>query len=112
MSDPEVQHLTQMVREMKGEMKSEMSELKASMTKLADAMVSIAKLEVTQSQHSDAFNRVFDSLRHHESTSEARLRALEEAAPVSKLIQGWVLAWIAGLVGLVGGAVAMKVLGI
>ena len=112
MSDPEVTHLTEMVREMKTEMRSELAELRASMAKLADAMVSIARIEVTQAQHADAFNRVFAALHAHESDAEKRLRALEESAPVGKLVQGWVLAWIAGVVGLVGGAVAMKVLGI
>ena len=50
---------------------------------------------------------------HDQATAEIeRIKKLEESAPVAKLVNGWVLAWIAGVVGLVGGAVAMKVLGI
>ena len=111
MSEAEVTHLTEIVREMKAEMREELSELRASMAKLADAMVSIARIEVTQAQHAEAFNRVFNALHAHESDAEKRLRALEEAAPVGKLVNGWVLAWVAGIVGLVGGAVVMKILG-
>lgn len=112
MSDSEVTHLTEMVREMKQEMRTELAELRASMAKLADSMVSIARIEVTQAQHADAFNRVFAALHAHEVDSEKRLRTLEEAAPVGKLVNGWVLSLVSGIVGLVGGAIAMKLLGI
>jgi hypothetical protein len=112
MSDSEVTHLTEMVKEMKQEMRAELSELRASMAKLADAMVSIARIEVTQAQHAEAFNRVFGALHAHEADSEKRLRTLEEAAPVGKLVNGWALSLVAGIVGLVGGAIAMKLLGI
>ena len=100
------------IKDMRTEVKAENRELRTSMAKLADAMVSIARIEVTQAQHADAFNKVFASLREHENESEKRFKVLEEAAPISKLISGWVLAWVAGAVGLVGGAVSMKILGI
>lgn len=111
------------LKEMRREVRSEMSELRASMTRLADAMVSIAKIEVVQSQHAEAFGRVFraleeykkgadERLREHEEEAAKRIGRLEEQAPVSKLVSGWVLAWVVGAVGLLGGVAAAKVLGI
>ena len=100
------------IKDMRAEVKAENAELRASMAKLAEAMVSIARIEVTQAQHAEAFNKVFTSLRDHESASEKRLRVLDEAAPISNIVSGWFLGWVVGIIGLVGCAIAMKILGI
>jgi len=96
-----------------------MVNIEATMGKLADAMVQVARLEVKMAGTSESVNRAFDSiekmsdsLNTHSQIMDERIKRLEESAPISKLISGWVLAWVAGVVGLVGGAVAMKVLGL
>ena len=96
---------------------SEVVAMKTSMEKLADAMVQIARLEVTQATHSQAIERVFEGLNklnsrleHHEMVSDNRIKGIEQTQPVQKLVSGWVLAWVAGVIGLVGGAVAVKIL--
>ncbi len=96
-----------------------MANIEATMGKLADAMVQVARLEVKMAGTGESVNRAFDSIEKmsdaltaHSQIMDERIKQLEESAPISKLISGWVLAWVAGAVGLVGGAVAMKVLGL
>ena len=93
--------------------------MESSLSKLAEAMVSIARLEVRLAGNGDAVNRAFESieklsteLERHSFVMDERIKKLEETAPINKLISGWVLAWIAGAVGIVGGAVASKVVGL
>jgi len=96
-----------------------MANIEATMSKLADAMVQVARLEVKMAGTGESVNRAFDSiekmsnaLNSYSEIMDERIKKLEESAPISKLISGWVLAWVAGVVGLVGGAVAMKILGL
>ena len=84
-----------------------------------EAMVSIARLEVRLANNGDAVSRAFESidkisgeLGKHSMQMDERIKRIEETAPINKLISGWVLAWVAGAVGLVGGAVVAKVLGL
>jgi chromosome segregation ATPase len=100
-------------------MSQRMGSIENTMNKLADAMVQVARLEVQMAGTGQSLNRAFDSIEKmseslstHSHIMDERIKKLEESAPVAKLVNGWVLAWIAGVVGLVGGAVAMKVLGI
>ncbi|NWG76622.1 MAG: hypothetical protein HXY24_18805 [Rubrivivax sp.] len=102
-----------------GNIEKGLNRLEAAVQKLTEAMVQVARLEVQLAHNGEAVQRAFDAIAamsermsHHEQTADSRLKALEEAAPVQKLVSGWILAWIAGAVGLVGGAVAMKVFGL
>lgn len=92
--------------------------MESNMTRLADAMVQLARLEVQFANNSEAVKRAFDAIEklhtlmsQHIESADERMRLIEEAQPVQKLVSNWVLAWIAGVVGLLGGAVAAKVLG-
>lgn len=87
-----------------------LTRLEASVEKLTDAMVQLARLDVQLANNGEAVKRAFDSieklaehLENHEEASDKRLRALEEAAPVNKLVTGWVFSWLAGVGGLAGG---------
>ena len=95
-----------------------MSTMESTLAKVSDALVSIARIEERMQSNSEALSRAFlavqtltEALHRHESSSDERMRKLEEVAPVHKLVSDWVLAWIAAAVGLLCGAVAMKVLG-
>ena len=97
---------------------SSLTRLEESVAKLAEAMVQVARLEVSLAHNGSAIERAFASIEKisqhldkHAEVSDARFKALEEAQPVQKLVSGWVLAWIAGAVGLLCGAAAMKILG-
>ena len=96
-----------------------MTPIEQNLSRLADAMVSIARLEVRLANNGDAVSRAFESidkisgeLGKHSMQMDERIKRIEETAPINKLISGWVLAWVAGAVGLVGGAVVAKVLGL
>lgn len=95
-----------------------MSTMESTLAKVSDALVSIARIEERMQANSEALSRAFESvhklteaLHRHEASSDERMRKLEEVAPVHKLVSGWVLAWIAGAVGLLGGIVIHKILG-
>lgn len=94
-----------------------MTGIEAAIVKVADAMERIARLEERLAAHNDAMRRAFDAIdrnsqdmTEHFRAADERMKALENAQPVQKLVTGWVLAWIAGAVGLLGGAVAAVVL--
>lgn len=107
---------------------SGLGRLESAVARLADAMVQLARLEVSMTHNGDAITRAFSAIeklastveqyeresrlrmKEHEEKADERLKKLEEAQPVQKLVSGWVLAWIAGAVGLLGGAVATAVL--
>lgn len=84
--------------------------IETTMDKLADAVVQIARLEVAMANNSEAVRRSFDAIEKlnlhlddHSRIADERIRKLEEAAPVNKLVSGWVLSWLAGAGGLAGG---------
>lgn len=100
------------------QIESGLTRTEAALAKLTEAMVQVARLEVALTHNGQAIERAFGSieklagkLERHIDDADTRLRHLEEAQPVQKLVSGWVLAWIAGAVGLLCGAVATKVLG-
>ncbi len=91
--------------------------MELTLAKVSDALVSIARIEERIQANNEALSRAFeanqklaDALAKHEYLTDERIRKLEEVAPVHKLVSGWVLAWIAGAVGLLSGIVASKVL--
>ena len=95
-----------------------MSTMELTLAKVSDALVSIARIEERMQANSEALSRAFsavqsltEALHKHETVVDERMRKLEEVAPVHKLVSGWVLAWIAGAVGLLGGIVIHKILG-
>ena len=111
MADPEV-----LAAKIDG-MADRMVNIENTMGRLAEAMVQIARLESNMSNTGESIKRAFESIsalasaiEHNTTALDARIRPLEDNAPVSKLVNGWVLAWIAGVVGLIGGAVATKIL--
>lgn len=78
------------------------SEIKGAMSKVADALERLARLEERQSTVTCAIDRAFGAI----SKIEGRVSELERAQPVQKLTTGWVTSgvWAAG------GMLAMLVL--
>ena len=94
---------------------SGMTRTENALAKLAEAMVQVARLEVALTHNGEAVERAFTAiekltgrLEKHMDLSDARLKLLEDQAPVSKLVNGWVFAWITGLAGLIGGIAFSK----
>lgn len=86
--------------------------------RLAEAMVQVARLEVALTHNGEDVERAFtaiekltERLEKHSEVSDERIKRLEDQAPISKLINGWVFAWIAGVVGLLGGVAFSKLFG-
>ena len=92
--------------------REDVREIRAAMSKMADAVVRLAVLEERHTVVSGALDRAFsaisklaDRIRDLEQAVpeklEARVRDLEQAQPVQKLTSGW----ITGAVGFCGGLV-------
>jgi len=86
--------------------------------RLAEAMVQVARLEVALTHNGEDVERAFtaiekltERLEKHSEVSDERIKRLEDQAPISKLINGWVFAWIAGVFGLLGGVAFSKLFG-
>jgi len=95
-----------------------MTTMETTLAKVGDALVSIARIEERMQASSEAVNRAFEAVRRvsdemarHENATDDRLRALEEAAPVNRLVSNWVLTWVVGAVALLGGVIVGKVVG-
>ena len=97
--------------------REDVREIRAAMSKMADAVVRLAVLEERHTVVSGALDRAFgaisklsDRVRDLEQAIperlEARVRDLEQAQPVQKLASGWVT----GAVGFGGGLVATVLL--
>ncbi len=97
--------------------REDVREIRAAMSKMADAVVRLAVLEERHAVVSSALDRAFsaisklsDRVRDLEQAIperlEARVRDLEQAQPVQRLTSGWVT----GAVGFGGGLVATMVL--
>lgn len=78
-------------------MREDVSEIKGAVSKVADALERLARLEERHSTVAGALERAFGAI----SKIEARLRELEQAAPVQKLTSGWVTNGVWGIVGMV-----------
>lgn len=91
------------------------SRIENALERLTEAVVQVARLEVALTHNGEAINRAFGTidklsakLDAHTEISDGRFKSLEENAPVSKLVNGWVFAWISGAIGILCGLVVAK----
>lgn len=82
--------------------REDVTEIKGAVSKVADALERLARLEERHSTVAGALERAFSAI----AKAEARLRDIEQAQPVNRLASGWVMngAYAAG------GMLAMLVL--
>lgn len=90
-----------------------------ALARLAEAVVQVARLEVALTHNGEAVERAFgaieklaDRLERHMEGADVRFKKLEDQAPISKLVNGWVFTWISGVVGLFAGVVAARIFGL
>jgi hypothetical protein len=76
------------------EMRSDISDVKRELAKVAEALVLLARLEERHAFMSAAMERSFSAVKK----IEERLSVLELAQPVQRLASGWVvnIVWCAG----------------
>lgn len=93
-------------------------DIEAMLSKVADAMVTIARIEERMQANNAGLSRAFDEierlaglLEKHIQACDARLKPLEEAQPMNKLVSGWVLAVVTGAAVLLSSVITAKVLG-
>lgn len=66
--------------------REDISEMRGTIAKVADAVTELARIEVRQSEHNDAIKRAFGEI----SDVRKRVEVLEVAQPVAKQTQGLV----------------------
>lgn len=85
-------------------MREDVSEIKGAVSKVADALERLARLEERHSTVASALERAFGAI----FKIEARLRELEQAAPVQKLTSGWVTNGVWAAAGMVAMLILKK----
>jgi|GEM_PF-6319213 len=93
-------------------LQDKVSKMEKAIERLADAMVQIARMEVLVSNQSEDITRAFSEIHElgqrldkHFVAADDRLRALEDANSVHKLVSGWVVTGVSSLLAALGGAV-------
>jgi len=93
------------------------SRMETAVARLADAMVQIARIEVTMTFNSEAIARAFtaiekltDAVESAREANDKRIKALEEAAPINSMASRWVFGTVTAGAGAVGGALLVLVL--
>ena len=74
-------------------------EIKTAVKGIDASLQTLARLELHHSETRESISRAFTEIEDHET----RLRTLEGDAPTMRIIRGWVLAGVVGLLGLLGG---------
>lgn len=72
--------------------------IKAEMQRIAAGMERIARLEERHATHNDALTRAFTRVEQ----IEQRLVKLEVEVPITRMVRGWVISGVIGVVGLLG----------
>lgn len=88
-------------------MQSDISEIKATMRDVADALIKQARLEERHTTIAEGLGRAFAAIK----SIELRVLNLERAAPVQKMTSGWVIDSMKFVLGLVIGALLIKFMG-
>lgn len=83
---------------------SDMSEMKAVLNKLSDALTKLALIEQTQSQTAGSLERAFKTLEK----IETRVVALELAQPKNDFASTWIDRIITGTIGFAVAIIAAK----
>lgn len=77
---------------------SDISEIKIAVNRLAGDMERVIRLEERHATHSEALTRAFTRVE----TIEIRLAKLEAEVPITRMVRGWVISGVVGVVGLLG----------
>lgn len=77
---------------------ADLSEMKAELRTVASGMERVIRLEEGRTQHAEALGRAFGILNEHEK----RIIAIENEMPMTKMVRGWVIAGVIGIVSLLG----------
>lgn len=85
-------------------LQSDMSEMKAVLNKLSDALTKLALIEQTQSQTAGSLERAFNTLEK----IEMRVAALEQVQPRNDFASTWMDRILTGIVGFAAAVIAAK----
>lgn len=77
------------------------NEIKQAVKSIDASLQVLSRLEQRHSETRDGLERAFNEIADHET----RVRVIETEMPTTKLIRGWVIASVVGVVGLLGAAV-------
>lgn len=76
-------------------------EVKNAVKSIDQSLRTLASLEVKHEETRNGLNRAFGSISDHET----RMRTIETEMPTLKLVRGWVIAGVLGIMGILGLAI-------
>lgn len=93
-------------------LESTVNEIREAVKSIDRSMQTFARLEVHHSETRDALGRAFAEIeelkkeqREYLKDHETRIRMIEQEMPTTKLVRGWIIAGVIGLVAIVGMAI-------
>lgn len=81
-------------------------EVKNAVKSIDQSLRTLAALEVKHEETRSGLNRAFVSIGDHET----RMRTMETEMPTLKMVRGWVIAGVLGIMGILGVAILHMVL--
>lgn len=81
-------------------------EVKNAVKSIDQSLRTLASLEVKHEETRNGLNRAFTEIGDHET----RMRTMENEMPTLKLVRGWVIAGVVGIMGILGVAILHLVL--
>lgn len=82
-------------------------EVKDAVKSIDTSLQTLARLEAKHAETRDGLERAFNEIADHET----RVRVIETEMPTTKLIRGWVIAGVVGVLGMMGVAMIKLVVG-
>ena len=81
-------------------------EVKNAVKSIDQSLRTLASLEVKHEETRSGLNRAFTEIGDHET----RMRSVENEMPTLKLVRGWVIAGVVGIMGILGVAIMILIL--
>jgi septation ring formation regulator EzrA len=92
------------------------SEVREAIKSIDSSLRTLAALEVKHEETRNGLNRAFQEIQHHEvrirtleldapKKGDERISEIEREMPTMKMVRGWVIAGVTGIMGILGVAV-------
>jgi len=76
---------------------SDVQELKSQISSLSSSLERLARIEERHNNHSAALERAFNNIKEMDD----RVKSIEVQEPITKLVRGWVIGGVIGVVSMV-----------
>lgn len=99
---------TEVIKEQMVGVREDIGEIKGALSRVADALERLARLEERHATVASALDRAFGAIK----SIDLRLKVVELAQPVQRLTSGWIVTAVAAGAGSLATIVITKVIGV